>query len=301
MVREPFRSKHRESLATQWKGLVAIGIYMAANISLNNLSLVLITLSLNQVIRSSIPVCAAVSAVVIEKKVPSATEATALLVLTAGVMMAVFEGSVTGSTAGILLCICGTVCNAAMICTSGKLLSEKMDVLRLAFYTAPVSCAVLLPLFVARESTQFREYAMENSAGVALVLLCSSAIALLYNVVHAAMIKRTSAVTVTVLGEVKVVGLLILSAILLDEKKILTVKMSIGISLAMLGFGMYSHTKIEKIQQQAELYGGPGPQKLDQIPYTKLDSDKGPSGKSASLNPLPSVDKQPQGMPKGMA
>ena len=51
MVREPFRSKHRESLATQWKGLVAIGIYMAANISLNNLSLVLITLSLNQVIR----------------------------------------------------------------------------------------------------------------------------------------------------------------------------------------------------------------------------------------------------------
>ena len=88
---------------------------------------------------------------VIEKKVPSATEATALLVLTAGVMMAVFEGSVTGSTAGILLCVCGTVCNAAMICTSGKLLSEKMDVLRLAFYTAPVSCVVLLPLFVARE------------------------------------------------------------------------------------------------------------------------------------------------------
>ncbi len=58
---------------------------------------------------------------------------------------------------------------------------------------------------------------MENSAGVALVLLCSSAIALLYNVVHALMIKKTSAVTVTVLGEVKVVGLLILSAILLGK------------------------------------------------------------------------------------
>ncbi len=89
-----------------------------------------------------------------------------------------------------------------------------------------------------------------------------------------------------------------------DEKKILTVKMSIGISLAMLGFGMYSHTKIEKIQQQAELYGGPGPQKLDQIPYTKLDSDKGTSGKNASLTPLPSplgFNKLPQGMPEGMA
>ncbi|DBA98259.1 hypothetical protein WJX77_011419 [Trebouxia sp. C0004] len=301
MVREPYRSKHRESIATQWKGLIAVGVYMAANISLNNLSLVLITLSLNQVIRSSIPVCAAVSAVVIEKKIPSATEATALLVLTAGVMMAVFEGSVMGSNAGILFCVCGTVCNAAMICTSGKLLSEKMDVLRLAFYTAPVSCAVLLPLFIARESATFREYAMENSAGVVLVLLCSSAIALLYNVVHALMIKKTSAVTVTVLGEVKVVGLLVLSAILLDEKKILTVRMSIGISLAMLGFGMYSHTKVKKIQEQTELYRGLGPEKSDQIPYQKLDSDKGPSGKIAGLTPLPGlvgVDKQLEGMPK---
>ncbi len=51
MIREPFRSKHRATLEKQWKGLVAIGVYMAANVSLNNLSLVLITLSLNQVIR----------------------------------------------------------------------------------------------------------------------------------------------------------------------------------------------------------------------------------------------------------
>lgn len=30
-------------------------------------------------------------------------------------------------------------------------MSEKLDVLRLAFYTAPVSCAILLPLFYIRE------------------------------------------------------------------------------------------------------------------------------------------------------
>lgn len=50
-----------------------------------------------------------------------------------------------------------------------------------------------------------------------LVVLCSSVIALLYNVVHSLLIKRTSAVTVTVLGEVKVVGLLVLSAIVLGK------------------------------------------------------------------------------------
>ena len=57
MLQEPFRSKHQHTLEKQWKGLIAIGIYMAANISLNNLSLVLISLSLNQVIRSALHTC----------------------------------------------------------------------------------------------------------------------------------------------------------------------------------------------------------------------------------------------------
>jgi len=44
-----------------------------------------------------------------------------------------------------------------------------MDVLRLAFYTAPVSCAVLLPLFVVREvSFEFVSLSMH--------LLCPNAL-----------------------------------------------------------------------------------------------------------------------------
>ena len=53
MAFEPFLSKHRATLHKQWKGLMAIGAFMALNIALNNLSLVEITLSLNQVIRCS--------------------------------------------------------------------------------------------------------------------------------------------------------------------------------------------------------------------------------------------------------
>lgn len=39
----------------------------------------------------------------------------------------------------------------AMMSTSGKVLSEKMDVFRLSFYTAPVSCLALLPFVYWRE------------------------------------------------------------------------------------------------------------------------------------------------------
>ena len=56
MAFEPFLSKHRATLRKQWKGLLAIGAFMALNIALNNLSLVEITLSLNQVIRCSLAI-----------------------------------------------------------------------------------------------------------------------------------------------------------------------------------------------------------------------------------------------------
>lgn len=45
------RAVHAESLGKQWRGLVAVGMFMALNVSLNNTSLVWLALSVNQVIR----------------------------------------------------------------------------------------------------------------------------------------------------------------------------------------------------------------------------------------------------------
>lgn len=38
-----------------------------------------------------------------------------------------------------------------MLVASSRVLSEKLDVIQLAFFTAPVTCLALLPLVVARE------------------------------------------------------------------------------------------------------------------------------------------------------
>lgn len=51
-----------------------------------------------------------------------------------------------------------------------------------------------------------------------MIVILSSFVALAYNITHNFLLQRTSAVTVTVLGEVKIVGLLVLSAILLPGK-----------------------------------------------------------------------------------
>lgn len=128
------------------------------------------------------------------------------------------------------------------------------------------------------------------------------------------MIQKTSAVTTTVLGEVKIVGLLILSALLLGkpmvltcihnhiifwppkscmhnidslslmlltcldtraacteaiygplgEKKAFTFKMTVGVTLAMVGFCMYSHTKLRLRPQPAKVQAAEKPIKSQQ-------------------------------------
>lgn len=60
-------------------------------------------------------------------------------------------------------------------------------------------------------------YWLEHKAEVVLVILITSVVALAYNVVHSALIHKTSAVTVTVLGEVKIVAILLLSAFILGK------------------------------------------------------------------------------------
>ena len=57
----------------------------------------------------------------------------------------------------------GTVSNGLMMSSIGKLLSEKLDVLRLTFYTAPLTCFVLLPFYYSLEDARYKEYHVDST------------------------------------------------------------------------------------------------------------------------------------------
>ena len=67
------------------------------------------------------------------------------------------------------------------------------------------------------QSNRFMAYSQGQSMIVTAIILVGSINALSYNVVHYLMIQMTSAVTTTVLGEIKIIGLLVLSVLLLGE------------------------------------------------------------------------------------
>ena len=52
-LREPWEA-HRRTLEKRWQGVVYIGAFMALNIALNNISLLDISLTLNQIIRCAL-------------------------------------------------------------------------------------------------------------------------------------------------------------------------------------------------------------------------------------------------------
>ncbi|MEW5301979.1 MAG: hypothetical protein WDW38_008612 [Sanguina aurantia] len=158
MCMKTHRDQHASTLKKQWLGLIGVGTFFAINVGMNNYSLLTISLSLNQVIRASIPVVTAVGAVFIEHKTPSRREFMSLLLLTGGVAVAVWEGSSSKHSAnGIVMCLLATISNGLMMCSIGRLMSEKLDVLRMTFYTAPVTIFVLLPFYFRMEAAAYQE------------------------------------------------------------------------------------------------------------------------------------------------
>ncbi|CAL8471965.1 g11507 [Coccomyxa elongata] len=246
MALPQFANRHESTLRSHWKGIACVGAFKVANIVANNASLVLISLSLNQIIRSGIPIVTAFVGIMIEKTVPTGFEVLSLVILTVGVVLSIWEGSISGSTMGMSIAVASTFCGAAMLSFSGKVLKEDIDVIRLTFYTAPVSVIILVPFFLAKELQPLLAYwsHLENGMVVAYLLL-GGLNAVLYNMTHYRVIQITSSTATPVIGMIKVVGVVVLSAFLLGESSIFTVRMVVGCTLAVLGFTMYSYASIE--------------------------------------------------------
>ncbi|CAK0783113.1 hypothetical protein CVIRNUC_006308 [Coccomyxa viridis] len=257
----PYYSKqHAPTLKAQWKGIACVGSFKVANIVANNASLVLISLSLNQIIRSGIPIVTAILGIAIEHTVPTGFEVLSLIILTLGVVLAIWEGSLAGSPSGIGIALASTFCGAAMLNFSGKVLREKMDVLRLTFYTAPVSVGILVPFFLMTEFRRLVKYGDAENIGIVVwYLLLGGVNAVLYNIVHYRVIQITSSTATPVIGMVKVVGIVVLSALFLGERDLFTVRMVVGCTLAVLGFSMYSYASLEGQQRRTKTVYVSGP------------------------------------------
>jgi len=218
-MKDEYTARHASVLQNDWKGLTVIAVMNGFQIACNNASLTVMELSMNQVIRASIPVMVALLAVCIEQKVPSKGELVCLVIISAGVMLAVWEES-KNAVMGIVLTVISSVMQSIQMSVSGRIMSGrsgKLNSFQMTFYTGPVAFITLFPFALVSEFNVFAESLSYRPLATCGFLLGSCMVAVVYNVVLFQSVHTLSSVGTAILGNVKIVCLLFLSSILLGE------------------------------------------------------------------------------------
>ena len=248
---EHYALRHATVLANDWKGLATIALMNGFQIACNNASLTVMELSMNQIIRASIPVLVAMLAVCIEGKVPNLKEVACLVVISAGVMLAVWEES-RNAMLGVVLTLVSTVMQSIQMSLSGKVMSGrsgKLDSFQMTFYTGPVAFVSLAPFAFATEWTVLEESASAKPTATIGFLLGSCCVAVVYNVVLFQAVRTLSSVGTAILGNVKIVLLLFLSSLILGELGGWSANQYLGCLLTFVAAGVYSYIKAAGVKK----------------------------------------------------
>jgi len=264
LMNQAYLSKHSTVIQNDWKALVAIATMNGFQIACNNASLTVMELSMNQVIRASVPVCVAVFGVCIENKIPTKAEVLCLFVVSIGVMLAVWEES-RNAVLGIILTLLSTVMQSIQMSLSGRLMSGKsgrLDSFQMTFYTGPVAFVALMPFAIAGEFNIFVDCLSREPFVAIGFLLGSCCVAVVYNVVLFQSVRTLSSVGTAILGNVKIVCLLFLSSILLGELSAWSANQYLGCFLTFASAFAYSYVKQMQMRKPPP---GPVAAKADEV------------------------------------
>ena len=138
------------------------GLVTALNLGLNNWSLVLLSITINQLLKSVLPLPTAIISMAIEGKRYPASVWVSMAILIAGTALASAAPRAEATLPGVLLCLGSVVCAAGWTVLSSNLLqrpgAEKLDSVSLLFVSSPTSIFCLFVLMVMYEARGLGAY-----------------------------------------------------------------------------------------------------------------------------------------------
>ena len=163
-----------------------------------------------------------------------------------------YKGYDSISPLGLAMCCFSTFTQCAQIILSGKVMrgsKVKLDGLQMTAYTGAPSFATLLPVAIFTEKHKFASSLSTQPATVLLFLLGTSVLAVLYNVVLFQALSSLSVIGTSMLGNVKIVLLLVLSAIYLGELHTWSMTQLAGCVVTFVASGVYTYLKATRAKQ----------------------------------------------------
>jgi drug/metabolite transporter (DMT)-like permease len=204
--------------AAKWKQLLLLACFRSGTIVLNNWSLVLIDLTLNKVIKSSVPVFVVIFSILVEKKKYSWQVIATLSVLSMGTVLSCVHTSGTGNNPiGIVMAVGSAMVGGAGIVMSALLLGKEsgLSPVELLFYFSPLQTILLGILMLFTEFGDFIEWAGSNSLSATGFIFLGAGLAFLFNLTGFCLVQTTSATTTAICGNVVVVIVIVLGSIYL--------------------------------------------------------------------------------------
>mmetsp|Transcript_170125 Transcript_170125/g.545566 ORF Transcript_170125/g.545566 Transcript_170125/m.545566 type:complete len:323 (-) Transcript_170125:84-1052(-) len=244
LLSKAYRNEHGSVLRSSWKALLVIAAFNGIQIALNNSSLVHIELSTNQVVRATMPVIVAIFEA-LRGSPPPASHLPVLLAIALGVILCVYQTSAKANEwCGILLVVSSVSLQAAQMSFSGSLLSVKLDSFQMTFYTSPMAFIAIAGPTAMLEGEGFRAYLLTKPMVAVYVMVGTCLLAVVYNIVMFQTIRRLGPVGSAVLGNVKIVVLLVMSRLLMGEMRQWAGRHLIGCLLTFGGAAAYSRLKL---------------------------------------------------------
>ncbi|KAI8988569.1 triose-phosphate transporter family-domain-containing protein [Mycotypha africana] len=237
--------------------MLMFSVLYTINIAISNVSLNLVTVPFHQVVRAMTPVFTVMLNVMFLKKSYSGMVYISLIPVIFGVGFATF-GDYSYTPMGFFLTVLGTVLAAVKTVVTNRVQVGRLKLhpLDLLLRMSPLAfIQTMFYSYATGEMELVKEYMYTNLDTSAFsALLLNGIIAFFLNVVSFTANKKTSALTMTVAGNVKQVLSIVLAVIIFDLS--ITATNGVGIILTLLGGAWYSQVQLAENRKKAQLAGG---------------------------------------------
>lgn len=233
--------------------MLMFSVLYTINIAISNVSLNLVSVAFHQVVRAMTPVFTVMISIMFLQKSYSTLTYWSLLPVVVGVGFATF-GEYGYTAMGFMLTVLGTILAAVKTVVTnrilvGRLKLEPLDLLLRMSPLAFVQCVIYA--FMTGELERVQEFSAANmTVGLATGLLVNGAMAFGLNIVSFTANKKTSALTMTVAGNVKQVLSIVLAVVIF--KLDINATNAFGIILTLIGGAWYGKVELSEKANKAK-------------------------------------------------
>lgn len=256
--------------------LLGYRVVFCVNIVLGNISLKFVPVSFMQTVKSSVPFFT----VLLERFVLGTAQDkmvyASVIPIVGGVSLASWTEQ-QFEMKGFLAALVASVVTAWLALLTAKLLQTKLDAVNLLYYMTPLSGLFLLPFAWIFEADAIRaDWAVRaNPSTLLLTLMISGAVAFSLNCLTFLLINSTSALTYTILGNVKVVFSISIS-VLIFRNPVGPIN-ALGCFITVAGAAWYQDIKRKLAQAARDAKAALLPTPVTQPPTMDAPSDRNDS------------------------